>query len=401
MSFHHQIGAAMMNQSANMNQQIANMIPGQPTTTVPAQTIPPAIAQMAMPVQTSVPAIRSNTATQGVRHTDTRRARLQRDHDSLKFQVPKLADLTGTKRPLNSFIAFRSYYTQIFTHIQQKEASTYLTILWQEDPFKAKWTVIAKAWSIIRDAVGKPKAPLDKFLRIACPAIGIISAKEYLERRNWSMVPTAEGGLALKQTYPQNLNKLRGENVDVMMSEFELMQLAINAGYMPTGSEVFTNMNNNTHRILASEPGYNPSEAKLRFIKAAHNDPKAIAAHILGFDIDHPFLQVSSAPGREFVVTYPEMNQTQGYIEAGHHAQVPTPEQPSYKWTGSMAELYHPSEPALDFDRVLKHKTFEMTDLGMPAALDKYLMANGFESEFLQPNLPDDPSFQYSFWDSF
>ncbi|KAI9884389.1 MAG: hypothetical protein M1823_003821 [Watsoniomyces obsoletus] len=52
------------------------------------------------------------------------------------------------KRPLNSFIAYRSYYSSMFSALQQKEISGLLNRLWQAGPFKAKWTILAKAYSV-------------------------------------------------------------------------------------------------------------------------------------------------------------------------------------------------------------------------------------------------------------
>jgi hypothetical protein len=78
----------------------------------------------------------------------------------------------AAKRPLNSWIAFRAYYATIFTTFQQKDISGFVTRMWQKDPFQAKWTLVAKAYSIIRDKVGKAQAPLDTFLEIVCPHIG-------------------------------------------------------------------------------------------------------------------------------------------------------------------------------------------------------------------------------------
>jgi hypothetical protein len=78
----------------------------------------------------------------------------------------------AAKRPLNSWIAFRAYYSPIFTTFQQKDISGFLKRMWNADPFKAKWTIVAKAYSIIRDKVGKAQAPLDVFLQIVCPHIG-------------------------------------------------------------------------------------------------------------------------------------------------------------------------------------------------------------------------------------
>lgn len=52
-----------------------------------------------------------------------------------------------------------------------------------KDPFKAKWA-IARACSAIHDKVGKPTAPLDRFLSPVCPQLGIIDTAQYLQELN-------------------------------------------------------------------------------------------------------------------------------------------------------------------------------------------------------------------------
>ncbi|KAI9853613.1 MAG: hypothetical protein M1813_002045 [Trichoglossum hirsutum] len=90
-------------------------------------------------------------------------------------------------RPLNSWIAFRSYYCKIFVTSQQKDISGFLTHLWQTDPFKAKWILLAKAYSLVRDAVGKNNAPLDSFIEIVATFIGIIPSRDYLSKLGWEI----------------------------------------------------------------------------------------------------------------------------------------------------------------------------------------------------------------------
>ena len=60
--------------------------------------------------------------------------------------LPKVSDLL-TKSS--------GYYSAMFTSLPQKEISGFLTFMWKVDPFKAKWSVLAKAYSIIRDHQGK------------------------------------------------------------------------------------------------------------------------------------------------------------------------------------------------------------------------------------------------------
>lgn len=66
-----------------------------------------------------------------------------------------------------------------------------MTRIWQNDPFKAKWSILAEAYSIIRERNTKHAAPLDKFLGLTCPLIGIIPREDYLGFMGWSIVDNA------------------------------------------------------------------------------------------------------------------------------------------------------------------------------------------------------------------
>ncbi|KAI5295688.1 hypothetical protein KEM52_000536 [Ascosphaera acerosa] len=83
-------------------------------------------------------------------------------------------------RPLNSFIAFRSYYSSIFPNLSQKVKSGLLREIWKSDPFKAKWTILAKAYSRLRDS-HTDQVSLDSFLLLSGPLIGIIPPDDYLK----------------------------------------------------------------------------------------------------------------------------------------------------------------------------------------------------------------------------
>ena len=84
----------------------------------------------------------------------------------------KPVETIGSKRPLNSWMAFRAYYSPIFTGCQQKDISGFMQRMWKEDPFHAKWAIAAKAYSYIRDKTTKSQAPVPPFLRIVCPLLG-------------------------------------------------------------------------------------------------------------------------------------------------------------------------------------------------------------------------------------
>ena len=137
----------------------------------------------------------------------------------------KLAHATPrakTTRPLNSWIAFRSkkhgapaceltdtgpgYYAVAFPKYQQKDISGFLTNIWHSDPFKAKWSILAKSYSVIRDKQGKDNAPLDEFLSLAGPYIGIINPKDYLQIMGWE-VAIDRAGQTIMNKYEVELDE--------------------------------------------------------------------------------------------------------------------------------------------------------------------------------------------------
>ena len=79
-------------------------------------------------------------------------------------------------------------------------ATGFLTQLWTADTQKAKFSLLAKAYSMIRDLKGKRDAPLDVFLSVTCPKIGIVSAKDYLAVFGWQVRTHADGQVTLDRS---------------------------------------------------------------------------------------------------------------------------------------------------------------------------------------------------------
>jgi hypothetical protein len=78
-----------------------------------------------------------------------------------------------------------------------------LTLLWQFDVQKAKFSLLAKAYSIIRDFKGKVSAPLDLFLASTCPRIGIVAPASYLNTFGWQVRADDEGKPSLQRMQSQ------------------------------------------------------------------------------------------------------------------------------------------------------------------------------------------------------
>ena len=91
------------------------------------------------------------------------------------------------------------YYAVLFDDFEQKIISTYIVFLWERDPCKAKWALAAKAYSIIRDQVGKEHAPLDVFLALVAELLGLVDPQHYLAVMGWEIAVNEVGNVSLMQ----------------------------------------------------------------------------------------------------------------------------------------------------------------------------------------------------------
>ncbi|KAF3482311.1 alpha-box mating type protein [Arthroderma uncinatum] len=132
-------------------------------------------------------------------------------------------------RPLNSFIAFRSFYSAAFPDLSQKVKSGLLRTLWGSDPFKAKWAIVAKAYSVIRDKhIGQ--VTLESFLTLIVPFIGIVSVANYLNAMGLQVVSTEDKQFSLLKTNPNaHINPI---DLTTNLSVDDVVHYCYQAGYV-------------------------------------------------------------------------------------------------------------------------------------------------------------------------
>ena len=74
-----------------------------------------------------------------------------------------------------------------------------LRFLWQSDPFKAKWAILAKAYSVVRDNnIGK--VTLESFLALNGEFIGIVPPARYLNAMSLQLIVDGERNYSLAQS---------------------------------------------------------------------------------------------------------------------------------------------------------------------------------------------------------
>ncbi|EKG11565.1 Mating-type protein MAT alpha 1 [Macrophomina phaseolina MS6] len=147
-----------------------------------------------------------------------------------------VAQQTKKKRSLNCFVAFRCYISPIFEKFQQKNRSGLVKTLWDSEQNKAKWAIVAKAYSIIRDEVGTKNAPLDDYLALACPEIGLIARENYLHTFGWELVLQA-GSWGLIRRFTPDLNSFPENFFTTNLSAEDMVRYVRNQGYGITSQD--------------------------------------------------------------------------------------------------------------------------------------------------------------------
>nr|APD26244.1 putative mating type 1-1-1 protein [Thielaviopsis punctulata] len=154
------------------------------------------------------------------------------------------------KRPLNGFIAFRTYYQKMFSHLPQKNISTIITQLWKSDPFQSRWMLIGRLYSFIRDTIGKSQTKLSDFLQIAAPVMCTPTPEEYLRKLCWVMSCSDGSDVSFFQDRVGLREYLRSTKTQFSpTSEQELLNHCIVRGYLPEFSDALLAklaQNNNT-----------------------------------------------------------------------------------------------------------------------------------------------------------
>ena len=154
---------------------------------------------------------------------------------------------------------------KLFSNLQQKDISGFLTYLWQTDPFKAKWSIIAKSYSEIRDKKGKDKVPLEKFLATICPLFDIVQPEHYLGLLGWEIAVDEEGQSILRRAFDLDLSALKPELLTTNLSVADVVQHCYTSGYVAADSSDFSNPGHEATMTMATSAQRNESMAQVSF----------------------------------------------------------------------------------------------------------------------------------------
>jgi hypothetical protein len=237
--------------------------------------------------------------------------------------------------------------------------------MWARDPFKAKWTVLAHAYSAICDRVGEAVAPLDQFLTIVTPEIGIIGTEDYMALMGWELI-MEDDALELKQVFVPDVSTLNWRFRTSGMTEKDVVHFCAAQGYITralahaiAGVPRYVTVLGaaavqRAVRFALPNNGGGPASAALTngvipnsFLVNNLDDLEATSSEVFSFDVNEILGDVMD-----------EFDMALEFGDAAEDEVAPPPPTPAatppppHEWTGCMADVYNAGEGFFDFQYV-------------------------------------------------
>jgi Mating-type protein MAT alpha 1 HMG-box len=155
---------------------------------------------------------------------------------NLKENYGKLIDGTPNhigKKTVNGFMVFRSFYNGVLGPIPQKFKSAAMKKLWNAATvYQPAFMLLGKAYSIIRDQVGKDKAPMERFLALISKEVGIIQPRDVLDAFGFERITGLDG---------TDIVRVQGANsihhpVMTAMTCSDILRLSVDVGFIDYGT---------------------------------------------------------------------------------------------------------------------------------------------------------------------
>lgn len=149
---------------------------------------------------------------------------------------------------------------------------------------------MAKAYSIIREHKSKAAAPLDVFLALTCPYIGIINRSEYLTVMGWEVVD--DGGVRLERRFVPDIASFPDTILTTNSSAVDVVAFCYHSKYVTDDGTIAAGRNDAASLTMAAQP--NPGvitptispDAAMDLHAAASPDFSPAASHQTQDEVD-------------------------------------------------------------------------------------------------------------------
>ena len=121
---------------------------------------------------------------------------------------------------------------QVFKGHAQAYKSGLITQMWEMEPNKAVWAIMAKAYSNLRDGAGRGRINLEGFLRQVAPYVGVTPANLYLNAMGWELVTPKDGKPFIAATADSEI-MARRNTLTTNLSDADITDYCFAMGLVP------------------------------------------------------------------------------------------------------------------------------------------------------------------------
>ncbi|THX50181.1 mating-type protein MAT alpha 1 [Aureobasidium pullulans] len=165
---------------------------------------------------------------------------------------PRAAGSIAPTCTLHSWMAFRK---RRFQKLYSSAA---------ERSLKAKWSILAKAYSNIRESNSKSDAPLDMFLAVTCPLIGVVPRNEYLGAMGRTIAELDDGVKHMERLYTPQIASFPESILTTNMPSGDIVAHYLRVSYVrQNDTDIARNNQGSTAALtMAAQPTSNSSQVQ-------------------------------------------------------------------------------------------------------------------------------------------
>nr|ALI93545.1 MAT1-1-1 [Hypocrella siamensis] len=265
--------------------------------------------------------------------------------------------------------------------VKEQRKPRFITTLWNKDPFRSRWGLIASVYSFVRDELGKGNVPLVHFLNFACPVMGILPPRAYLNVLGWTLHRDGDSQTLVQNQAVASAAGSRLQAEKYPGTETELLSAVIDIGYLPDqGADLMNKLRVDSHgTTTAFDPrmtlsvSYTPE--KLHFMNTIRTDPLQATKELLGHAYDDYAIEMHGVKSHC-------VENLDSISHLPMQVALPDPRY-YYNYSSSHSQLVTNSAPVMSFEDIPDHETF---DIDSPWDVDTILgqdKSEGQRSRFL------------------
>ncbi|KAK1758388.1 mating-type protein MAT alpha 1-domain-containing protein [Echria macrotheca] len=200
------------------------------------------------------------------------------------------------KKKVNGFIGYRSYYSALFSQLQQKQRSPFMTTLWQQDTFHGEWDLMCGTYSTIRSLLAEEKITLQVWISYAVSPLGIVAREHYMAAMGWTLVQQEDGSFKLERTGEPMV-----ERSTQLMSGLDLLMQCLKNGLPVSNPQpMIAALSNRSGDVMCVKTPGATSKQKSKpkpkpknedpLLAMAKENPALTMSRLFDIPVDHPWL---------------------------------------------------------------------------------------------------------------